>query len=205
MGGKYLVFPWHEMGDDIVDMYVSQKLMPYAIVACLEQLGYANVTVRRIEGYLSKRNVKKRSQKENQELRMHGGTFYKHRTCEACNNTYVPSSVSQRLCKICVPTGRWGYIARTYGITKSDFEAMLLEQNMCCGTCDKSFVGLPTSKMSIDHCHLTGRVRGIVCPGCNARLATYDDKVWLEKARRYVERPGIMPRLDCKTIRSLAT
>lgn len=60
-----------------------------------------------------------------------------------------------------------------YGLTLADFEALNRKQNgLCCicqKTCSKHKV------LSVDHCHKTGRVRGLLCDGCNKGLGHFKD------------------------------
>jgi len=39
----------------------------------------------------------------------------------------------------------------------------------------------------VDHCHRTGKFRGILCQRCNVRLAALEDKPFVEAATRYLE------------------
>ena len=55
-----------------------------------------------------------------------------------------------------------------YGITRTQFEKMLLIQRGKCGICDRFFHGV--RRMYVDHDHQSGRVRGILCYPCNHRL-----------------------------------
>lgn len=56
-----------------------------------------------------------------------------------------------------------------YGITRGQFEKMLLIQRGKCGICDRFFYG--TRRMFLDHDHKGNhRVRGILCYSCNKRL-----------------------------------
>jgi len=64
----------------------------------------------------------------------------------------------------------WGttsWLRRKYGLEVADYEAMLAAQNGLCALC-----GGPPGKyrMAVDHCHQTGRVRGLLCNGCNRSL-----------------------------------
>ncbi len=54
-----------------------------------------------------------------------------------------------------------------YNITIRDYDEMFEKQNGVCAIC-----GLPeiTRRLSIDHDHKTGRVRGLLCVGCNITL-----------------------------------
>lgn len=56
-----------------------------------------------------------------------------------------------------------------YGMTRNDMIALHESQNKQCALCDKEvemFVGKGRGGF-VDHCHETGRVRGILCNRCN--------------------------------------
>lgn len=62
-----------------------------------------------------------------------------------------------------------------YGITLEDYNRMLEEQGGVCAICkgDESFIHWRSKKkypLIVDHCHMTGAVRGILCNGCNHAL-----------------------------------
>lgn len=62
---------------------------------------------------------------------------------------------------------------KNYSISKSDYERMFEAQNGCCKICHKpetaTYKGLPR-RLSVDHEHQTGRVRGLLCVKCNALI-----------------------------------
>lgn len=60
-----------------------------------------------------------------------------------------------------------------YNITKADFENLLIEQNHCCAICNVQFT--ETLRPYIDHCHTTGKVRGLLCFHCNTGLGHFKD------------------------------
>jgi Recombination endonuclease VII len=60
--------------------------------------------------------------------------------------------------------------ARRYGLTLADFRALQERQGNACAICRKV-----TRVLCIDHCHVTGRVRGLLCRGCNSALGLYAD------------------------------
>lgn len=65
---------------------------------------------------------------------------------------------------------------RRYGITVAQYETMLQQQGGCCAICGVSKQRVPRLKhFSVDHDHVTGVVRGLLCSGCNTFLG------WLEK------------------------
>lgn len=80
-----------------------------------------------------------------------------------------------------------------YGITIEQYDAILLAQNGICAICggttaiDKWKSGL--KNLQVDHCHKTGRVRGLLCFHCNTALGHFRDNVeWMKTAILYLER-----------------
>ncbi len=71
-----------------------------------------------------------------------------------------------------------------YNLSREDYNKMLADQKGLCALCDKPN---PSTKRSlaIDHCHATGKVRGILCYGCNRLMALLDDEALLERAVAY--------------------
>jgi len=65
---------------------------------------------------------------------------------------------------------------KLYGITTADFEAMLAKQKGKCAICGTERAAAKRRQMlCVDHCHATGRVRGLLCVRCNGHLG------WFEK------------------------
>lgn len=65
---------------------------------------------------------------------------------------------------------------------------MLAEQSGLCAVCYGPAVG-KSDKLSVDHDHATGRVRGLLCHHCNAALGhLMDDPNLLRKAAIYLEK-----------------
>lgn len=68
-----------------------------------------------------------------------------------------------------------------YGITTEQYNAMLIAQNHSCKLCKKhesQFV----RKLAVDHCHKTGKVRGLLCNYCNRGLGFFRDNTETLKA-----------------------
>lgn len=63
---------------------------------------------------------------------------------------------------------------KMYGITVSDYDAMLLLQKGKCKVCGTDKPGRTRKFFCIDHCHLTGRIRGLLCVGCNVGVGFYE-------------------------------
>lgn len=63
---------------------------------------------------------------------------------------------------------------RRYGLTQADYDRMFSEQSGCCAICGSAD---PGRYWAIDHSHLTGKVRGILCWHCNVALGHFRDDV----------------------------
>jgi len=90
------------------------------------------------------------------------------------------------------PDHRWRIeIKRKYGITAVQYYMMLDQQNGSCKICKGVGPGGSgrTSRMAIDHCHETGRVRGILCNRCNRAIGLLGDNTeFLAAAIEYLSR-----------------
>lgn len=75
-----------------------------------------------------------------------------------------------------------------YGINLSDYQAMLSEQGGACAICRGTEPKDGRNYFHVDHCHATGKVRGLLCGTCNRGLGFfYDDPTLLAKAQTYLE------------------
>lgn len=65
-------------------------------------------------------------------------------------------------------------VKRLYGLSWDQYKDIVVQQDGKCAICgggprnNKSF-------LSVDHCHTTGKVRGLLCDDCNNLLARADD------------------------------
>lgn len=60
---------------------------------------------------------------------------------------------------------------KRYGLTVTAFEALVAAQMGQCAICGI----VPQDRMVVDHCHETGKVRGLLCRPCNAGLGIFRD------------------------------
>ncbi len=72
-----------------------------------------------------------------------------------------------------------------YGLTIEQYEAMLTKQGGGCAICGAKRSG--KRRLSVDHDHCTGRVRGVLCANCNRAIGLLgDDPTRLQKALAYL-------------------
>lgn len=69
---------------------------------------------------------------------------------------------------------RNNYLLSTYGITIEDYNKMFEQQNGCCAICNKHQSEFK-NRFHIDHNHITGKIRGLLCQKCNHGLGLFQD------------------------------
>lgn len=72
---------------------------------------------------------------------------------------------------------------QTYKMTLDQFHARSEAQNFCCAICGECV------ELEIDHCHVSGDVRGLLCSNCNDGLGKFKDSpARLHAAIAYLEK-----------------
>lgn len=76
-------------------------------------------------------------------------------------------------------------LKRLYGITIEQYQELLIKQSGQCAICstDKCKTGYA---LSVDHCHDTGKIRGLLCFSCNTGIGKLDSIDLLSKAINYL-------------------
>jgi hypothetical protein len=81
------------------------------------------------------------------------------------------------------PETREKDLARSYGLSWEEYKALAARQGGACAICKKS-----GQRLFVDHCHKTGRVRGLLCNRCNIGLGYYqDDPRLMRTAMEYLK------------------
>lgn len=74
---------------------------------------------------------------------------------------------------------------KTFGLTIQEYEEMLQQQESVCAICSE--VCSSGKRLAVDHCHLTGKVRQLLCRRCNQSMGKFnDDPVLLQKVVDYL-------------------
>jgi len=102
--------------------------------------------------------------------------FTKDRSTNTGRSAYCGrcSAAKQRLLRAQHPDKKRGHHYRAlYGITVHDYERMLARQRGTCAICKEP---PKRQRLSVDHCHKTKRVRGLLCGSCNPGLGSFRDR-----------------------------
>lgn len=108
-----------------------------------------------------------------------------YKICKLCkSNLHIKEFYKNRinpdgLCKMCKICDR----IKKYKISKQEYLELKLKQNNCCAICKE-----PEKEdkcLYIDHCHKTGKIRGLLCSQCNCALGNLKDNI--ETAENLIE------------------
>jgi hypothetical protein len=104
--------------------------------------------------------------------------------CNHCQENYKPNSGRQKFCVLCAPNKSFIRRIHNYKIGKREFDKILSHQNNKCGIC---FSLLNDLSASVDHCHITNKVRGLLCRQCNLKLFVIEDNIYVTNAISYLK------------------
>lgn len=124
--------------------------------------------------------------------------------CKKCNTVKPLSEFHKKTgrkdghsstCKVCVNSRTRPYdpdknrdtkLRKAYGISLAEYNEMLKSQGgkcAICGGCEP----IEDRMMAVDHCHTTGKVRGILCSNCNRAIGLFRDNIEsLKNAIKYL-------------------
>lgn len=107
------------------------------------------------------------------------------RRCDYCGASFTAFGHEARYCPEHKKWTKRGNRPRKYGLTQVEITARAKSQGGGCAICGRSDDGFPV----VDHCHTTGRPRGLLCRGCNFGLGHLkDDLDLMRAAERYLAR-----------------
>lgn len=103
--------------------------------------------------------------------------------CKSCYNSKSLDYYSKN--KETLSSKRKDYYYRSkYGLSVGEVSELKTEFNNECYICGEK-------ETVVDHCHTTGKVRGVLCNRCNQGLGSFrDNKTYLKKAIRYLDKLG---------------
>jgi len=78
---------------------------------------------------------------------------------------------------------KYSKMKKNYDLSKETYDKMITEQENKCYICK-----IQLNRANIDHCHKTGKVRAILCTGCNHGLGNFKENTdLLKKAILYIQ------------------
>ena len=81
-----------------------------------------------------------------------------------------------------------GHLKRTFGITLDKYTELFDLQNGQCAICSTISPGKGRKNFCVDHNHLTGKIRGLLCYSCNIGISLLQEQLnVLKSAVRYLE------------------
>lgn len=104
--------------------------------------------------------------------------------CRQCHGAYVKkyqSSPGYQKAK------RRKQVLKLYGLNADVYQNMMDAQGSACAICRGTEAS--GKHLAVDHCHSTGRVRGLLCSSCNQTLGKMKDSpALLRAAASYLEK-----------------
>lgn len=78
------------------------------------------------------------------------------------------------LCKRCNAKSHRRWLLKTNypGFSLEQFELMFAKQEGCCACCHRDNL-----QLVVDHCHKTGKIRGLLCHYCNTALGLLNESI----------------------------
>jgi hypothetical protein len=107
---------------------------------------------------------------------------YPHSRCKECDHARVRKYHHKNKEKI-TKQMLIAHRRKRYGINEEEYNNMIISQNNICAICHK-----PSNKtLHIDHNHITGKVRGLLCSNCNTGIGFFkEDLDSLARAIKYL-------------------
>lgn len=116
-------------------------------------------------------------------FKMRKGKQIRGSVCDICHNT----SETARYHRKPVWFKKW-WLKKKYGIDLNQYNQLLKDQNDCCKICETHKSNF-NKALAVDHCHESGKVRGLLCASCNTGLGQFkENSTLLGKAFIYLQR-----------------
>lgn len=132
-----------------------------------------------IEGCDGKMDARTYCNKHWQAWRKHGDPLYKAPTRDVPHGTLTGYGHYRCRCDDCrqaQATSNRRALLRQFGLTPESYDRMFQEQGGLCAICRLEGSGQLSGRlMAVDHCHATGKVRGLLCQRCNHAIGLLHD------------------------------
>jgi len=110
--------------------------------------------------------------------------------CKECSNKYQRSEKYKAYKRTYAKkTACWraSYYKFKFNISMKDYNKLFVKQNGCCAVCGRHQSEF-NKRLTVDHNHLTKKIRGLLCEDCNLGIGRLKDSIEiLQKAIQYLE------------------
>jgi hypothetical protein len=107
-----------------------------------------------------------------------------HRRCKKCEHQ-ARQEHRKTNPKLHSANSRRYKLKKQYNLTPEGYDDILKRQKGVCAICDR--ISIDGRRLHVDHCHQTGKVRGLLCHDCNRGIGMFkDDSTKLQKAADYL-------------------
>jgi hypothetical protein len=116
--------------------------------------------------------------------------------CRKCRNSYRRKFRQQNKAQFAEYEGTEVFKQKTfaknlrknYGLSVEDFEKMEAKQDGKCAVCLRPEFHKTKKRLSVDHCHTTGQIRGLLCHRCNVVLGLVNEDLRIiESVTQYLK------------------
>lgn len=119
--------------------------------------------------------------------------YFNEKKCKECKTLFKPIAPSHLYCSnTCSDIGHQrNWLRKNYKMSLEEYQKLFDSQKGLCKICGQVGFAIATNQRQmvvIDHCHTTGKVRGLLCHNCNRALGLFQDKISnLENAIQYLK------------------
>lgn len=121
--------------------------------------------------------------------------YFKPKPCGICDLEFQPYAPSEKYCSdVCKNEAHFSRkLDRLYGISVAKYKEMYAKCGGTCHICGGEGFSMSSNrnensaKLAVDHCHATGKVRGLLCHNCNRALGLmHDNKERITNMLKYL-------------------
>lgn len=107
--------------------------------------------------------------------------------CRACDRIQRNSLTPEEDLRV-KERNKCNRLRRRFGVSLVEYRRMSKEQKDLCAICENP-EKTKNRSLAVDHCHRTGKIRGLLCTSCNPAIgALGDSPELLRKAAAYIEK-----------------
>ena len=111
--------------------------------------------------------------------------------CDVCGTIFNGKSTQKRCSRKC--RNKADRLMRKFNMKPAEYKALLDKQDNVCAICMKED---PYQSLGVDHNHVTGRNRELLCSHCNTAIGSFRESIaLLERAKQYLIKHSATPAM----------